>query len=86
MRTPWSIRIEEQLEAGKVTSAVETLALLARQVPHPALEEFARFLSAHAAQSPDPTPRDERRGGRRSAARLWRKGRISSSIRGTPGG
>jgi hypothetical protein len=53
MRTPWSIRIEEQLEAGKVTAAVETLALLARQVPHPALEEFARFLSAHAAQIPD---------------------------------
>lgn len=53
VRTPWSIRIEEQLEAGKVNEAVETLALLARQVPHPAVGEFARFLSAHAAQIPD---------------------------------
>jgi hypothetical protein len=53
VRTPWSIQIEEQLEVGKVTEAVETLALLARQVPHPAVGEFARFLSAHAAQIPD---------------------------------
>ncbi len=53
VRTPWSIRIEEQLEAGKVAAAVETLALLARQAPHPALGEFARLLTAHAAQIPD---------------------------------
>ncbi len=52
-RTPWSIQIEGQLEAGEVAAAVATLALLARQVPHPALGEFARFLSAHAALIPD---------------------------------
>ncbi len=53
VRTPWSVRIEEQLEVGKVTEAVATLALLTDQVPHPALGEFARFLTAHAAQIPD---------------------------------
>lgn len=52
-RTPWSIRLEEALEQGKVTAAIATLTEMAQQFAHPALGEFAGFLTTHAAQIPD---------------------------------
>lgn len=55
MRTPWSIRVEEQVEQGRLAEAIPTLTRMAPQYPHPAPGEFAGFLTTHAAQIPNYT-------------------------------
>lgn len=53
VRAPWSARLEEQLEHGNVAGAVETLTEVAVLAPHPALQEFARYLETLAPCIPN---------------------------------
>lgn len=53
LRAPWSARLEERLERGDVPGAVAVLEEVAAVVPHPALEEFARYLTTLAPAIPD---------------------------------
>ena len=52
-RAPWSGRLEALLEVGDVPGAVAALAELAAHTPHPALEDFARYLTTLAPHIPD---------------------------------
>jgi hypothetical protein len=52
-RAPWSERVEAMLEVGDVPGALAILGELAQTTPHPALEEFARYLTALAPAIPD---------------------------------
>jgi hypothetical protein len=52
-RAPWSERLEAVLEVGDVPGALAVLAELAVHTPHPALEEFARYLTTLAPHIPD---------------------------------
>jgi hypothetical protein len=52
-RAPWSARLEALLEVGDVPGAVAALADLAAATPHPALEDFTRYLTTLAPHIPD---------------------------------
>jgi hypothetical protein len=52
-RAPWSARPEALLEVGDVPGALAVLGELAQTAPHPALEEFAGYLTALAPAIPD---------------------------------
>lgn len=53
VRAPWSARLEERLEAGDVPGALAVLAEVAAVAPHPALTDFAGYLTALAPAIPD---------------------------------
>lgn len=52
-RAPWSERLETVLEVGDVPGALAVLAEAASVAPHPALDEFAGYLSALAPRIPN---------------------------------
>jgi hypothetical protein len=52
-RAPWSERVEAALEAGDVPGAVAVLAELAARAPHPALDEFAGYVTTLAPAIPN---------------------------------
>lgn len=52
-RTPWSERLEAVLEVGDVPGALAVLADLAAVAPHPALDDFAGYLTALAPRIPN---------------------------------
>jgi hypothetical protein len=52
-RAPWSARLEALLEVGDVPGAVVALADLAAVAPHPALDDFAQYLTTLAPHIPD---------------------------------
>lgn len=52
-RAPWSARLEERLELGDVPGAVAVLAELAASAPHPALTEFAGYVTTLAPCIPN---------------------------------
>lgn len=52
-RAPWSERLEALLEVGDVPGTLAVLAELAGVAPHPALEEFADYLTALAPRIPN---------------------------------
>jgi len=53
VRAPWSQRLEACLEVGDVPGAVAVLAEVAVIAPHPALDEFAGYLTTLAPAIPD---------------------------------
>lgn len=53
VRAPWSARVEDRLEAGDVPGTVAVLAELAANAPHPALTEFAGYVTTLAPCIPD---------------------------------
>jgi hypothetical protein len=53
VRAPWSARLEERLEEGDVPGALAVLAEVAALAPHPALTEFAGYLTALAPAIPN---------------------------------
>lgn len=52
-RAPWSQRLDERLEAGDAPGALAVLAEVAAVAPHPALTDFAGYLTALAPRIPD---------------------------------
>jgi hypothetical protein len=52
-RAPWSARLEDRLEVGDVPGAVAALTDLAARVAHPALDEFAAYITTLAPAIPD---------------------------------
>jgi hypothetical protein len=52
-RAPWSARLEERLEISDVAGAVAALADLAGLAPHPALDEFAAYVTTLVPAIPD---------------------------------
>jgi len=52
-RAPWSARLEAVLEVGDVPGTLAVLAEVARQTPHPALDDFAGYLTALAPRIPN---------------------------------
>lgn len=52
-RAPWSERLEALLEVGDVPGALMALLAVAAAAPHPALDEFAGYLTALAPRIPD---------------------------------
>lgn len=53
LRAPWSARLEERLEEGDVAGAVAVLVEVAAVAPHPALTEFAGYVTTLAPAIPD---------------------------------
>jgi hypothetical protein len=58
-QAPWSQRLDELLEAGDVSGAIAALAEVATIAPHPALTDFAGYLTALAPRIPDDAGRRE---------------------------
>jgi hypothetical protein len=52
-RAPWSARVEERLEVGDVPGAVAVLAEMTAVASHPALAEFAGYLTTLAPAIPN---------------------------------
>jgi len=52
-RAPWSTRLEERLDVGDVPGALAVLQELLAAVPHPALTEFAGYLTVLAPHIPN---------------------------------
>jgi hypothetical protein len=52
-RAPWSERLEARLEVGDVPGTLAVLAEVASLAPHPALDDFAGYLTALASRIPD---------------------------------
>jgi hypothetical protein len=53
LRAPWSERVEARLEVGDVPGAVAVLAEVAVIAPHPALDEFAGYVTTLAPAIPN---------------------------------
>jgi hypothetical protein len=53
LRAPWSERVEARLEVGDVPGAVAVLAEVALIAPHPALDEFAGYVTTLAPAIPN---------------------------------
>jgi Uncharacterised protein family (UPF0236) len=53
LRAPWSVRLEERLEQGDVAGAVAVLDEVAALAPHPALTEFAGYVTTLAPCIPN---------------------------------
>jgi hypothetical protein len=53
LRAPWSARLEERLEVGDVPGALAVLAEVAAVAPHPALTEFAGYITTLAPCIPN---------------------------------